>query len=116
MKTYSGYRVLDGRGNPVAMKVTVHEEGSEARELPLRHDLRLHSSEFNWGYSGSGPAQLALALAADVLGDDEAAQDVYQSLKFKVVGRLSHDGWTLTEDQIRQAILNIQDRDRGASR
>ena len=33
-------------------------------------------------YSGSGPAQLSLALAADVLGDDDKAQKVYQRLKF----------------------------------
>jgi hypothetical protein len=31
---------------------------------------------------------LALALAADVLGDDERAQDVYQRLKFKLIGSL----------------------------
>jgi hypothetical protein len=82
MKTYAGYRRLDTRGNPVQALVAVHEDGKEPRPLHLRHDLRRHSAEFNWGYPGSGPAQLALALAADVLGDDEQAQDVYQRLKF----------------------------------
>ena len=42
-------------------------------------------------YAGSGPAQLALALLADALGDDEKAQDHYQDFKFKVVARLPHD-------------------------
>ena len=33
------------------------------------HDIRNHSpSGFNWGYGGSGPAQLALAILADFLG------------------------------------------------
>lgn len=59
---------------------------------------------FEWGYGGSGPAQLALALAADVLGDDEAALDVYQRLKFRVVGRLPGDRWTLTEAELADAI------------
>ena len=63
---------------------------------------------FEWSYAGSGPAQLALALAADVLGDDDQAQDVYQQLKFKVISRLPHDQWTLTEDQLRQAIQQLQ--------
>lgn len=46
----------------------------EPRPLEPRHDLRNHSPDgFEWGYSGSGPAQLALALAADVLGDDDRA-------------------------------------------
>jgi hypothetical protein len=41
-----------------------------------------HNTGLEWGYSGSGPAQLALALAADVLGDDDKAQEIYQRLKF----------------------------------
>ncbi|MBN9519875.1 hypothetical protein J0H58_15340 [bacterium] len=58
-------------------------------------------------YGGSGPAQLALALAADVLGDDEAALGVYQRLKFRVVGRLPADGWTLTEAELTDAIRSL---------
>ena len=48
---------------------------------------------------------LALALAADVLGDDERAQDVYQDLKFKLVSRLPKDGWALTEANMFKADL-----------
>ena len=82
MKTYSGVRTETG------CAVTVTEAGG-CRGLDPRFDLRTHSpSGFEWGYGGSGPAQLALALAADVLGDDEAALGVYQRLKFRVVGRL----------------------------
>jgi hypothetical protein len=103
MKTYTGTRAPDG------CLVTVHEDNGIMRELPLRLDLRNHSpTGFEWSYAGSGPAQLALALAADVLGDDDQAQAVYQDLKFKVIGRLPHDRWSLTEDQLRQAIQTIQ--------
>src|SRR5262245_31201994 len=110
MKTYTGYRT------PQDCIVKIHHDDGTSRELPLRLDLRSHSPDGpEWGYAGSGPAQLALALAADVLGDDEAAQDVYQSLKFKVIGRLPHDGWSLTEDQLRQIIQDIQQRDQGRS-
>ena len=112
---FTGYRVRDEHGHPVQTVVKVHEEGRETRLLPLRHDLRRHSAEFNWGYGGSGPAQLSLALAAEVLGDDEAAQDVYQQLKRKLVGGFPEDGWTLSEDQLRQAIREIQERDHGRS-
>jgi Family of unknown function (DUF6166) len=105
MKTYTGTRAPDG------CLVTVHEDDGIMRELPLRLDLRNHSpTGFEWGYPGSGPAQLSLALAADVLGDDDQAQDVYQDLKFKVIARLPHDHWRLTEDQLRQAIQQIQQR------
>src|SRR5438552_332483 len=113
MKTYTGTRAPDG------CLVTVHEDNGVMRELDLRLDLRAHSATgFEWGYAGSGPAQLSLALAADVLGDDDQAQDVYQQLKFKVIGSLPHDQWTLTEDQLRQAIQQIQQQapDRRAPR
>jgi hypothetical protein len=48
-----------------------------------------------------------------VLGDDERAQEVYQRLKFKLVGGLAHEGWTLTEQRVRAAIEAIeQEHDR----
>ena len=42
---------------------------------------------FAWGYSGSGPAQFALAMACVVLDDDQAALQVYGRLKERVVAR-----------------------------
>jgi hypothetical protein len=102
MKTYHGMRTEAG------CTVVVEQDG-EFTTLPLRLDLRSHSpTGLEWGYAGSGPAQLALALAADVLGDDERAQEVYQQLKFKLVGGLPHEGWVLTEARIRSAIDAIE--------
>ncbi len=101
MKTYTGERTETG----CAVLVT---DAGGSRPLDPRLDLRNHSpTGFEWGYGGSGPAQLALALAADVLGDDEAALDVYQRLKFRVVGRLPSDGWTLTETELGDAIRSL---------
>src|SRR5947207_15748033 len=107
MKTYTGYRTENG----CAVVVSV---GCACRGLDPRRDLRNHSpTGFEWGFGGSGPAQLALALAADVLQDDERAQDVYQRLKFKLIGSLPDEGWMLTEDRIRAAIATIeQEQDR----
>lgn len=98
MKTYSGVRTAAG----CAVTVT---DADGCRALDPRFDLRTHSPEgFEWGYGGSGPAQLALALAADALGDDEAALGVYQRLKFRLVSRLPADGWTLTTGELMDAI------------
>ena len=67
------------------------------------------------GATGVAAPQLALALAADVLGDDEKALDVYQRLKYKLVGGLPHEGWVLTKAQVRATIETIeQDRPRNA--
>jgi hypothetical protein len=108
-------KVYHGRRSEHGCAVDVEENG-EVTLLDLRLDLRSHSPTGpEWGYAGSGPAQLALALAADVLGDDDRAQDVYQQLKFKLVGRLPKDGWMLTEGQVRAAIDAIE-QERGRPR
>jgi hypothetical protein len=105
MKTYSGIRTGDG----CAVAVTGSATGQDGcRQLDPRFDLRTHSpTGFEWGYGGSGPAQLALALAADVLGDDEAALGIYQRLKFRVVARLAADHWALTEGELTAAIRSL---------
>ncbi len=110
MKTYHGRRTDD---DGYAVEV---EENGQSRGLDPRFDLRNHSpAGFSWGYGGSGPAQLALALAADVLGDDDRARSVYQALKFRLVGRLLADGWTLTEERLRTTIDELeQERQRSS--
>lgn len=85
----------------------VREDGF-CTPLNPRLDLRTHSpTGFAWGYSGSGPAQLALALLADYLGDDRA-QELYQDFKWKVIVALpGSKGWTLNEGQIDAALNSI---------
>lgn len=107
MKTYTGHRTENG------CRVVV-SAGCACRGLDPRFDLRNHSpAGFEWGYGGSGPAQLALALAADVLGDDEAALGVYQRLKARLVGRLPADGWTLTEGELAETLRSLREADGG---
>lgn len=76
----------------------------DVRELPLRLDLRNHSpTGFGWGYGGSGPAQLALALLADVLGDDDRALRLYQQFKWRLIGGLEPDKpWAMSDTVIRR--------------
>jgi Family of unknown function (DUF6166) len=79
--------------------------GDSVRRLNPRFDLRRHSpSGFEWGYGGSGPAQLALALLADWSGNSRFALKHYQEFKFKVVAGLPRREWELTGNQIRQYV------------
>lgn len=73
--------------------------------LPMRLDLVNHSpTGFSCGYGGSGPAQLAFALLADIFDDDYALEH-YQEFKWNVIAKLPRDKpWTLTVKQIRQAV------------
>src|SRR5690349_17135908 len=77
----------------------------DGRALDPRFDLRTHSpTGFEWGYGGSGPAQLALALVADWLADDGQALALYQAFKSKTVAAFPREGWTLTGSEIDEAV------------
>lgn len=109
MKTYTGTRHRDG------CRVVVSEAGHPDRELPSALWIHSHSpTGVEWGYEGSGPAQLALTLCFDALGDADEALDVYQAFKRRVVFQLPHDGWTLTEEQVAATVAQIH-ADRGTS-
>jgi hypothetical protein len=89
--------VYFGRRDPTAL---VGEECTvkvDSDPLSLRYDLLSASpAGFEWGYRGSGPAQLAIAVLAHAFGD-EFACDHYQQFKREVVSELPEEGWTLTE-------------------
>ena len=73
-----------------------------------RFDLRMHSPDgFEWGYHGSGPCQLALALVADATGDDELAKRVYLLFMHRIVSGLVIEGWELSAAEIRLEVESI---------
>ena len=93
MKIYEGARSLDG--------ATVTVDG---KKLPPRLDLRaLSKAGFEWTYEGAGPAQLALALLADHLGDDQAALARYERFMREIVANLDN-AWRLTSADIDAAL------------
>lgn len=103
---YSGRRA-GGEDDGVTVLVELRKkDGALATRRPLspRLDLRKHSpTGFEWGYEGSGPAQLALAILADALGDGLAVA-FYQDFKAKVVAGLKHGAWELSAFQVRRFV------------
>lgn len=95
--TYAGRRSLE-RG----CEVTFQTAGmASTRYLPARTDLARHSrTGFDWGYGGSGPAQLALALLAHRLGDRDRALALHQRFKAEVVASWITHNWRLTGAEI----------------
>ncbi len=109
-KTYCGRRNADGSCDVWVVedhtKLLTAEavNDSATRDLPLRLDLHNHSpTGFEWGYGGSGPAQLALALLADALGDDDLAQGHYQEFKRADVSGLGAS-WSINSDEVRRFV------------
>lgn len=105
MATYKGTR--DG-GNA---QVTV-----DGAPLPPRNDLKNHSRDgFGWGYSGSGPSQLALAVLAHHFhnaGDEQELADVkalalYHSFKDELVAKLPKEGWAFDTHVVADTVKMI---------
>lgn len=122
--------------------------------LPVRLDVSNHSPDgFEWGYGGSGPAQLALALCIDALGGNSPhngpcystksecylsgdcvcgrsgnhntheckrcgdtwertelarARKVHQLFKFRHLGGITENEWTITARQVREYIIELE--------
>lgn len=90
-KSYRGVVLLDG-----TCPVYVAQPDGIAAKLDPRLDLVSHSPDgFAWGYEGSGPAQLSLALLADALGDDDRALKIYQPFKTYIAGIKIDKEWQL---------------------
>lgn len=97
------------RGLPPHSVVVVKDDAG-TRTLRLRLDLSNHSpTGFSWGYGGSGPSQLALALLADVFEGsplaDQTALRFHQEFKWEVIAKLPMgEPWALTDEQIRETL------------
>lgn len=91
------------RGVPIAPPVgrAFMVTDGAPRPLKRRRYLRNHSREFAWGYSGSGPAQLALALLADATGNDPLALAYYQFFKVDVLAKLDSElAWEICVETV----------------
>jgi hypothetical protein len=76
--------------------------------------IRNHSPDgFNWGYGGSGPAQLALALLLDYTGSETLARIFYQGFKWTVLASWQADEWQMTGAQLRQWFRDRINLERG---
>ena len=93
MKRYFGARTIDG------IRVTV-----DGAPLAERGDIAaLSETGFEWTYEGAAPAQLALALLADHLGDDARALALHDGFMRAVVANFGND-WEMTGADIDAAL------------
>jgi hypothetical protein len=96
MKTYSGSRTMDG--------IQVLVDGAPLDE---RTDIKEFTDlGFEWTYEGASPAQLALAMLADHLGDDEKALAHYEPFMREIVANFDND-WEMTSEDIEAALTQI---------
>ena len=116
---YSGWRasVKAEHGERQEPLVLVWEGGHPRPLDPAPSQaLRNHSPDgFEWSYAGSGPAQLALAILLDCLGDEDEALRCYQAFKNEFLATLGRDeAWEISSAQIEEFVRSRQERE-GAS-
>lgn len=58
----------------------------------LPHLVRHSPTGFEWGYAGSGPADLARSIAGDHMGVDDPSPLIYQTVKDELVAPLPQEG------------------------
>lgn len=91
--------------------VVVYPPNGAPYELNPRFDVRNHSpTGFCWGYHGSGPAQLALAILCDYLGRDEALR-YYQQFKDAAIATIPRENnFELTTTEIDVIVRELRKR------
>jgi hypothetical protein len=83
----------------------VVEENGVATPLAFAGGKARHSPDgFSWGYWGSGPAELARAILADVLKDPDPPAVLYQAFKVDKIATIPQDSldWIITEDEVQE--------------
>ncbi len=113
---YQGKRTREG----VVVEV-VNMASGKRRVAPLRH-VNYHSPDgFEWGYVGSGPADLALSILAHHLGETwvngpylrklKMTQEAplcwkfHQDFKRDVISTLDRDSWELTHTDVHNWLM-----------
>jgi hypothetical protein len=90
---YEGKRFLPAEGMLSDVEILVDGR-------PLRHIVRHSPTGMNFGYSGSGPADLALSILTDVVGGRVELADLYY-FEFKVDFIAGFgDSWSITREEI----------------
>jgi hypothetical protein len=93
---YEGKRMGPREELPEVQVFRVEPNGRKEVTPQKSLALRGHSpTGFEWGYGGSGPAQLALAILLDFTGKPKTALEHYMDFKWAFVGGWG-DEWSIT--------------------
>ena len=90
---------------PFSRDVLIIDENRTVMILKPERSQRVknHSPDgFNWGYAGSGPAQLALAILLEVTNDETQALAHYHDFEQQVIASFTSQttNWEIEEQKI----------------
>jgi len=97
------------RKRPGDCEVLRHHADGSYTLLSARLDLVNHSpTGFEWGYPGSGPAQLAFAILMDHYGRFRLASRLYQTFKARFLAPLEDNEWELVPAEIDSILSDVR--------
>lgn len=84
------------------------EHGNPSTNVP--HQQIIHSpTGFEWGYGGSGPADLALNILR-LYTEKTVAEMLHQKFKWEFISRLPYEGGVIEAETIRQWIAKEKEK------
>ncbi|MFW6118835.1 MAG: DUF6166 domain-containing protein [Planctomycetota bacterium] len=75
--------------------------------MPLPHQMRHGPTGFEYGYSGSGPADLALSILR-VAVEPERADRWYQAFKWDRIAPETGDSWSIKVGTVREWVEHME--------
>lgn len=87
--------------------LAIDDFARRGRVLARCYGFTENTAEFDWGNTGRGAAQLALAILADHLGDPPAAFELHQRFHFAMVTNLLRPAWALRACDIEAALARL---------
>jgi len=93
MSIYRGQRYQE------AGPLVVTKDGESLSPAPSQKVWNHSPDGFQWGYGGSGPAQLALALLLDVTDDPQLSVSLHQAFKRHFVAAWT-EKWEISSEDI----------------
>lgn len=112
MRQHKNYEAKRDRGMPVVIVTYIDEAGEHIRQL--KHVVRHSATTMEWGYCGSGPADLAFSLLLDHFGGGGIAliktEPVYRDFERQVVSTFAFSGWKTDTANINEMLQDIARR------
>jgi hypothetical protein len=86
-------------------------ERADGTREPLPHIVRHSPTGFEWGYMGSGPSDLALALCDAATAGRVTSSRVYMAIRDELVAGIQADAWELPATRVLDAIARLTEGD-----
>jgi len=85
-------------------EVMLERDASGYAVANVPHEVVHHSpTGFEWGYGGSGPAELALNILSAMIGQEAAQKNqLYQQFKWDFIAHMPKEGGTIREEDMRK--------------